>query len=234
MLGTLLNTAAVAAGAGVGLAVGAALPGRVRETVVAALGLATIVIGVSAALENVLPLVPLLSLVIGGGLGELLRVDRRLDQFGEAVRRRLGGGEDERFVTGLVTATLVFCVGPLTIVGTLLEGAGDERGFQMLAVKSTLDFFAAAAFAGTFGRGVLASAAAVLAIQGALTLIGRLAGAAVPLAIVDEIVATGGLILIGLGLVLLDVVSPAKLRVANFLPALLLAPALAWIALQLR
>jgi uncharacterized membrane protein YqgA involved in biofilm formation len=230
MTGTLINTVAVVVGAGVGMGFGAALPERVKRTVIGALGLVTIFVGIKNALLTENELVLLLSLVLGGIAGELLRIDRQLDVLADRVRRLAGGGEDGQFVTGFVTATLVFCVGPLTILGTLLEGAGDSSGTKLLLIKSVLDLFAAAAFASTFGVGVLASAAAVLLIQGGLTAVGYFVGHALPPALTNEAVAAGGLILVALSLLLLELKKPEDWRVANLLPALVFAPPLAWLA----
>ncbi|GAA0190162.1 hypothetical protein GCM10008944_02370 [Cytobacillus oceanisediminis] len=205
-------------------------------------------------------LIVLGSLAVGGIIGSFARLEDRLEGLGGFLQRRLGGsaarqvplgdpagpttdggptdrgptdrgpddGDRERFVQGFVIASLVFCVGPLTILGSLNEGLG--RGAEQLLLKSTLDGFAALAFAAAFGVGVLASAISVLVVQGSLTGLGVLVGGLLPAAHLDAVGATGGLILVGVALRLLDL---KQLPVADLLPALLVAPALTQLAVAL-
>lgn len=201
-------------------------------------------------------LIVLGSLAVGGIIGSFARLEDRLEDLGGVLQRRLGGsstrpvplddpagpttdaaagldstpgdGDRERFVQGFVIASLVFCVGPLTILGSLNEGLG--RGAEQLLLKSTLDGFAALAFAAAFGVGVLASALSVLVVQGSLTGLGVLVGGLLPAAHLDAVGATGGLILVGVALRLLDL---KQLPVADLLPALLVAPALTQLAIAL-
>ena len=195
-------------------------------------------------------LIVLGSLAVGGIIGSFARLEDRLEDLGGFLQRRLGGssarqvplddpagpatdgsaedGDRERFVQGFVIASLVFCVGPLTILGSLNEGLG--RGAEQLLLKSTLDGFAALAFAAAFGVGVLASALSVLVVQGSLTGLGVLVGGLLPAAHLDAVGATGGLILVGVALRLLDL---KQLPVADLLPALLVAPALTQLAVAL-
>ena len=178
-------------------------------------------------------------------IGELLDLDGALKRLGTWLERRVGAApdtmsEDEankeriRFVSGFVTATLVFCIGPLTILGSVQNGM-DSANIQLLVIKSTLDFFSSMAFAASLGIGVVFAAISVLVIQGALVLLGAgMAGALLaggPLnasnPFIKELTATGGLILIGLALILMNVKQP---RVANYLPALIIAPLLVAVA----
>ena len=235
MWGTLLNMAAVLAGSAIGLAVGARLPERLRGSIVAALGLITLFLGASNAARTGNPVLLLLSVLLGVAIGELLGIDAALARLAGALESRFGGGEGRgRLVTGFVTASLVFCVGPLTLVGAMLDGMGEPLGFQQLAIKSALDFCSALAFAASFGIGVLFSLATILVVQGGLALAGALFGRVLSQPMVDETVAAGGILLLGLALVLLDI---KQLRMANFLPALLLAPLLValagWLGLSL-
>ncbi|MCW2605399.1 MAG: ydfK [Frankiales bacterium] len=231
--GTLLNVATVLAGSGLGVLLGGRLPERTRATVTDALGLVTLVIGglnVAAlsdpAYERAVTgggtlLVVLGALLVGGVAGSLLRVEERLERSGAWLQRRLSGGRESRFVEGFVTASLVFCVGPLTLLGSLSDGLG--RGIEQLALKSTLDGFASLAFAASLGWGVAASALSVLVVQGSLTVLGALLGALLPPAELAAVTATGGVLLLGVGLRLLDV---KAVPVADLLPALLVAPLL--------
>lgn len=250
-LGTVVNVAAVVAGALLGMAVGHRLPERVRAVVTDALGLVTLLVaGLSAwsvadvSLEAAVgPGVPVLvvlgSLLVGGITGSLLRIEQRLEGLAGRIqtwvsrRSRSEGGTDhaarERFVEGWLTASLLFCVGPLTILGSLSDGLG--RGIDQLVLKSTLDGFAAIAFASTFGLGVLVSALSVLVVQGSLTAVGALLGTLLPDAHVAALTATGGLLLVGVAFRLLRL---REIPVGDLLPALVVAPLLVQLVVVLR
>jgi hypothetical protein len=227
----------VLVGGTLGALLGDRLPTRVRDVVTDGLGLITLVVGglnaaavISPELEDAVGAgVPLLivlgSVVVGGALGAALRLESRLEGIGAHIQARLSRGaagpdSRRRFIEGFVTASLVFCVGPLTILGSLEDGIGD--GVELLALKSVLDGFAALAFAASLGWGVVASALTVLVVQGALTAIGVLAGRVLGDAEVAALTATGGVLLLGVGLRLLRV---KPVPVGDLLPALLLAPA---------
>ncbi|GAB3427185.1 DUF554 domain-containing protein [Flindersiella endophytica] len=234
-IGTVVNVVTVLAGSSLGVLLGNRLPQRTREVVTDALGLVTLLIAATSAFavgERVLAaavgdsapvLIVLASLVIGGVVGSLLRLENRLEDVGQVLQKRLTRGaaseERRRFVEGFVTASLVFCVGPLTILGSVSDGLG--RGADQLFLKATLDGFAAIAFAASFGWGVAASALAVLVIQGVLTLVGALAGDFMSEAQIVALTATGGLLLVGVALRLLRM---KQLPVGDLLPALLVAP----------
>jgi uncharacterized membrane protein YqgA involved in biofilm formation len=177
-------------------------------------------------------LIVLGSVLIGGICGSLLRVEDRLEGLGDAIRRRVPhgrGGDRDRFVEGFITASLVFCVGPLTILGSLDDGLG--RGIDKLALKATLDGFASIAFAASLGWGVAASALVVLVVQGSLTLLAALLGDLLPDAQLAALTATGGLLLVGVALRLLRIRS---VPVGDLLPALAVAPLLVAIVAALR
>lgn len=233
--GTLVNVLTVLAGATIGLLIGNRLPGRTRSLVTDCLGLVTIVIGIFACLSmgsdavraavgpGVGLLVVLGSLLPGALLGSWLRLTERLESGAGRLRDRFGQNGSQHFVEGLITPVLVFCVGPLTIMGSISDGLG--LGSQQLLVKSVLDGFASIAFAASLGVGVLFSAGAVGLIQGGLTFAAFLLGGFLAPPQVDLLEATGGVILIGLGLRLLEI---REIRVADMLPALAIAPVLAW------
>ena len=240
--GTLLNVATVLIGSAIGVALGARLPQRTREVVTDGLGLVTLLIAALAALSvrdaalraAVGPSAPTLivlgSVLVGGLAGSLLRVEDRLEGLGKAIQRRFAGAEGrERFVEGFVLASLVFCVGPLTILGSLSDGLG--RGIDQLALKSTLDGFASIAFAATLGWGVAAAALTVLVVQGGLTIAGWALGGLLPAAEISALTATGGVLLVGVALRLLRL---RPLAVADLLPALLVAPALTAVVAAIR
>ena len=242
--GTVLNVTTVLVGSGIGVLLGNRLPGRTREVVTDGLGLVTLLVAATSAASVLDPdlsdvvgtsapvLIVLGSVLIGGICGSLLRVEDRLEGVGDAIRRRVPhgrGGDRDRFLEGFVTASLVFCVGPLTILGSLDDGLG--RGIDKLALKATLDGFASIAFAASLGWGVAASALVVLVVQGALTLMAALLGDLLRDAHLAAVTATGGLLLVGVGLRLLRIRS---VPVADLLPALAVAPLLVAIVAALR
>lgn len=228
MTGTFINVATVLAGTTIGTLLGSRLPERVRDTVIHALGLVTLLVGVSQGLSAFEPplsdltrgavLIVLGSILIGGILGELIGIERGLDAIGERLKRRFGRGQ-ARFTEGFVVASLVFCVGPLTILGSIQDGLTDD--FELLAVKSLLDGFAALAFASVLGWGVGFSALTVLIYQGVLTLSASAAAGAFSDSMIAAMSAVGGILILGIALRLLDL---RLVRVGNLLPALVLAP----------
>lgn len=232
MGGTILNMITVAIGATLGLFIGHRLSSKIQESVVTGLGLVTLFVGVSNAGQTGNVIIPLLSIAIGVIIGELLDIEQYLERFAGWLQTRFAGGGQEtseraRFINGFITASLVFCIGPLTFVGSLQDGMGLAIGFQQLAIKSVLDMFTAMAFAASMGVGVLFSLITILVLQGGLALLGSVAGQVMSAPMMNEMTAVGGLLLIGLALVLLDLKRP---RVANFLPALLIAPLLVALA----
>lgn len=243
--GTVLNIATILVGSGAGVLVGHRLPQRTRDVVTDALGLVTLLIAAMSAAavldtdfaaavgESATLLVVLGALLIGGIVGSLLRVEARIEHFGAFLQRRLSRDSDSearrRYVEGFLTASLIFCVGPLTVLGSLSDGMG--LGYEQLALKSSLDGFASVAFAASLGWGVMASALAVGVVQGTLTLVGVVAGNMLDDAAVAALTATGGLLLVGVALRLLRM---KPLPVGDLLPALLVAPLLVTIVAALR
>jgi len=252
-MGTVINVVAVLVGALLGMGIGHRLPERTRAVVTDALGLVTLLVAGLSALsvtdtaftDAVGPgfgvLVVLGALLVGGIAGSLWRIEARLEGLAGALQKRLvrrgaNSGDDAgryqaraRFIEGWLTASLLFCVGPLTILGTLSDGLG--RGIDQLALKSTLDGFAAIAFASSFGLGVLMSALSVAVIQGLLTVAAVLLGSLLPQAHIAAITATGGLLLVGVAFRLLRV---RDVPVGDLLPALLVVPLLTQLVVLLR
>ena len=228
LTGTLINVAAVLAGTILGSAFRGRLPERIRETLLHALGLVTIVVGVDGALEAFGPplstltrasvVIVLGSVLVGGLIGELIGIEPGLNALGEALKRRFGRGE-ARFTEGFVVASLVFCVGPLTILGSIRDGLTGD--YQLLVIKSVLDGFAALAFASALGWGVGFSVITILLYQGGIAIGASAMRDVFTPTTIAALTATGGILILGIGFRLLDVV---KVRVANLLPALLLAP----------
>jgi uncharacterized protein len=248
-IGTAVNVVTVLAGTTIGVLVGHRLPERTRKVVTDGLGLVTLLIAalsaghvtdgvLSDAVGSSAPMLIVLgSVLIGGIVGSLLRIEDRLEDFGGVLQRtavrRFGAGADSegraRFIQGFVTSSLVFCVGPLTILGSINEGLGN--GADQLLLKSALDAFASIAFAASFGWGVGFSVISLIVIQGGLTVLGALLGSFVPDAHLSALTATGGLVLLGVAFRLLEL---KQIKVADFLPALLVAPLLTELVIQFR
>jgi uncharacterized protein len=223
LIGTAINVGTVVAGSIVGRAIGARLPDRVRETVMHVIALTTMVLGIQMLLSGPDVLVLLLALIFGGVTGELLRIEAGIQRLGEWAERRItGSSEGGDFARGFVATSILFCVGPMTLLGCLQDGL--DGNYRLLAIKSTLDGIAALAFASALGWGVLLSALTVLIVQGGLTI-----GAhALQPFVQDELMknhlfATGGVMMLGLGFRLMEL---KQIRVANLLPALAYAPLL--------
>lgn len=239
--GTAVNVVAVLVGSTIGVLLGNRLPTRTRDVVTDALGLVTLLIAGTSAMavldddlsdkvgDSAPMLIVLGSLLIGGIVGSLLRLEARVESFGGWLQARLAGetgsAERHRFIEGFVVASLVFCTGPLTILGSLNDGLGN--GAEQLILKSALDGFAAIAFAASFGWGVAASVVTVVVVQGSLTLVGLAIGDVLPDAHLAAITAAGGLLLVGVALRLLRV---REIPVADLLPALVVAPLLVEVA----
>jgi len=236
--GSVLNAIGVVIGALVGLFFRNALPPRIANTVQSAIGLTTLFLGMRIAwglsditIHGVAGIViALVAITIGGGIGEALNLDARLSSLATNVQQRLGQSNDQRFSEGLFAAFLIFCVGPVTILGSIDNGLRGDN--QLLIIKTVLDTITAAALASSYGLGVLISAVPLLLFQGGISLAAGSLAQLVPDPTHNPTVliatCTGGIILLGLGLNLLDI---TKLRIAALLPALLIGPLLVW-ALQ--
>lgn len=231
----MLNMAAIVIGSGIGVIAGSRLPDRTRDLISQALGLVVLVVAalnVAALFDaewiddvgsSAPILIVLASVVIGGVIGSLLRIEQRLEGIGGWLQTRFsrssGTEARRRFIEGFVDASLLFCIGPLAILGALSDGLGE--GIEQLALKSTLDGVASIAFAASLGWGVALSAIAVGIVQGTLTILGVFLGAVVAASAVSAITATGGVLIIGIGLRLLRI---STIAVGDLLPALVIAP----------
>ena len=255
-LGTAINAATIVAGTGVGLLVGGRIPERARTTVLQSVGLITFALGAGQAIRSENIVFPLVAIVIGGLVGEALRIEDRLEALGDRIRRRVEGGvgpvdadaegtptgfsgddpsdpdrpslempatvrEDNTFVEGFVAASLLFCVGPLAILGSISDGLEGDVG--LLVVKSALDGLVSVIFAATLGWGVGFSVLPVVVYQGLLTLLAGSADSVLSDRMILEGTATGGIMVMGIAVRLLDL---KPVRVGSLLPGLALAPAL--------
>jgi uncharacterized membrane protein YqgA involved in biofilm formation len=222
MRGTLLNTATVAVGATVGLLAGKLIPASYQQVALTGLGLVTVGMGVRMFLKTHNTLVPAVSIAVGGILGLALGIHAGIDGFASWAKSHLGG-DLGRFNEGLITSFVLFCIGPMTLLGCMEDAL--EKKIELLALKSTMDGIAAVFLAAAFGAGVLVTAGLLFVFQGLLTL---LAARLKPLAdnplMLDELTAAGGAILMGIGIGLIGL---KDLHTANYLPALAIAPLVA-------
>jgi len=229
MIGTFLNVASILVGGCLGLLLGTKLSERLKETVMAGLGLFTLVYGVSLFLKTENSLIVLGSVLVGVLLGEWWHIEDGLTKLGIWLERQFNKssaeGQNQNFIKGFVTASLVFCIGPMAILGSIQDGLTGN--YNTLAVKSILDGFGAMAFASSLGVGVLFSSAMILIYQGSITLLAGTVQNVITASMMNELSATGGVILVAIAISsLLEI---KKIRTGSFLPALLLAPIIVWI-----
>ena len=221
----MINVAAIVVGTGLGILLGSRLPEKLKQTVVAGMGLFTLALGLQMFMKTQNALIVLGSLVVGGVLGEWAGLEDRLASLGSWLEARFNRGRDgnestARFVRGFMTASLVYCIGPIAVLGSIQDGLTGD--YSLLAVKSVLDGFASLAFASTLGIGVGFSAVPLLAYQGGISLLAGVVQRVTTDAMIAEMTATGGVILMGVAISgLLEI---KKIRSGNFLPALLIAP----------
>ena len=243
MTGTIINVIAILIGGSLGIFFGARLPERLKFTVISGLGLFTSAIGVQMFLKTENSLIVLGALLIGALLGEWWRIEDGLQTLGRVLEARFTpdpstslrtdsetatanrSGIRGDFVRGFLTASLLFCIGPMAILGSIQDGLSGN--YELLAVKSVLDGFASLAFASTLGIGVLFSSLVLLVYQGGISMLAGQLNALVTDPMLNEMTATGGVILVGLALS--SILEIKKIRMGNFLPALAVAPLIVWV-----
>lgn len=233
--GTLVNAVAVVIGASIGMLIqkiglfakpmdeDEGLPHksrmerqkRISNTVMVGLGLSVLLIGIDGGMKVQNVLVAIVSMALGGLVGELLDLDRLINRFGAWVEKRVGGNGEGRIAQGFVTSTLLFCVGAMTVTGAIESGV--QHTHSTYYAKSLLDLVAAVVFGSTYGFGVMLSAGAVFATQGILTLLAVLLAGAIPMAVINEMIAVGSLLLVCIGL---NQMGATRIRVMNLLPAM--------------
>lgn len=213
-LGSVINAGAVVGGAAIGMLLGDRLPERMRVSVFQGLGLCTLSIGMGMALKTANPLYMIGSIIIGIIIGELLQLEERLAASGEFFRRK-ARSKNARFTEGFISASLLFCIGSMAIIGPLNEGISGS--LTIVLTKTMLDFFASIAFGAAYGSGVMLASLPILIYQGAITLFADSLRPHLTEAVTTELIATGGISIVGIGCNLLNIVS---IRLANFLPAL--------------
>jgi len=223
MKGTIVNVIAIFLGCSVGFILKSKFPEKISKIVMQALGLASLLIGMQMALKTDNILLLIFSLVIGGVIGEMIGIEEGLERFGERVRSKFKNNTNsERFVEGFVTASLLYCVGSMAIMGALKEGLSGNP--DILYTKSLLDGLTSIAFTATMGIGVLFSAIPVFLYQGGITLLARLIKDFLSPEVINEMTAVGGILILGIGFGLLEI---RKIKIGNLLPAILVAALLA-------
>ena len=226
MIGVFVNVLTVLIGSTVGLLFKKGLPDKITKAIMVGLGLCVIYIGVSGVLEGTNPIIAVICMAIGGGVGALIDIDKRINRLGEWLASKFKknsgqGSVAESFVSGC----LMFCVGAMTIVGSLNSGLGIEGGLEMIYTKSVLDLISSAVLAASLGFGVIFSAAFVLVFQGGIVLLAELLQPLLTAAVISEITCVGSLMIIALGL---NMVGATKIKVANYMPALVIVPVAVW------
>jgi uncharacterized membrane protein YqgA involved in biofilm formation len=222
MIGTLVNTAAVIVGGAIGLLLKKNMPQRITTIYFQAVGLFTLAIGISMVVKMDHILIVVASMALGSLLGEWLNIEAGAEKLSEYLKKKFRIGSD-RFSEGLITAFLLFCIGSMTILGTIQEGTGGSS--DLLFTKSLMDFFSAILLASAFGFGVIISAIPLFIFQTILTLIAMYAGRFFTPEIIQGLTSVGGILLIGLGINILEI---KKLRIMNMLPALVVVALLLW------
>ena len=223
-VGSLINAAVIVAGGCIGMLLGNRLPERVRLIVFQGLGLCTLSIGMQMTFRTTNPLYMVGSILVGAIIGEMIRLEDRITEGGNAVKRLLKSG-NARFTEGFVAATLLFCIGSMAIIGPLEEGLNGDR--TIVLAKSMLDFFAAVALGAAFGSGVMFSFLPLLVYQGSITLFADSLRPYLSDFIKAELTATGGIMILGIGINLLEL---KKIRLSNLLPGLLVIIIICFIA----
>jgi uncharacterized membrane protein YqgA involved in biofilm formation len=229
MTGTFINVAAILIGGTIGLIFGARIPERFKNTVIAGMGLFTAAMGLQMFFKSGNQLIVLGAIIIGAMLGEWIGIEDWLQTLGQTLEKRFSRdtetGAGSKFVRGFMVSSLLFCIGPMAILGSIQDGLSGD--YKLLAVKSTLDGFASIAFASTLGIGVMFSSLIILVYQGGISLLANQLNAIVTDPMMAEMTATGGVILMGVAFN--NLLEIKKIRVGNFLPALAIAPLIVWV-----
>jgi uncharacterized protein len=234
MIGTIINVATIIVGGTLGCLLGSRLPDNLRKTVIAGMGLFLLAYGVQMYLKTGNMLIVVGSILIGAFLGEWWKIEDWLVSLGEWLEKRFSqnknGESDGRFVRGFLTASILFCTGPMAILGSIQDGLTGN--YQTLVVKAVLDGITAMAFASSLGVGVIFSALMILIYQGSITLLAAQAQAIFTTSMINEMCAAGGVILMAISIS--SMLEIKKIRTGNFLPALVIAPLIAWLVTVLK
>ncbi|MBR4018169.1 MAG: DUF554 domain-containing protein [Clostridia bacterium] len=224
MLGTIVNTLAVAAGGAIGLLLKKGIPQKITDAVMQGLALCVIFMGISGALEGSKTLAMIVAMALGAVVGTLLDLDGRLNKLGDTIEAKMGPGGQGRIATGFVTASLLYCVGALAIVGSLQSGLTGDH--SMLYTKSMLDFISSIVLCASLGVGVILSAVTLFLYQGVITLLAQALAPILTDAVIAEMTCVGSLLIIGMGLNMLGV---TKIKIMNYVPAIFIVIGLCFI-----
>lgn len=223
LFGTVVNVATVLVGSLVGFYFNSRLPKKIVKLIFQAIGLFTLYIGITMTMKTHQILILIFSMILGSALGEWIDIDKYITRFGEWTKKKIRS-KNEHFTEGMISAFLLFCMGSMTILGAFEEGTAGKS--DLLVAKSVMDGFSSLALASALGLGVTFSVLPLIIFQGGLTLLSGWIGNMMPQAVIDEMSAAGGLILVGLSLVILEI---KTIKVVNMLPALVFAIILAYI-----
>ena len=227
MIGVFVNVAAVIIGSVIGLLCKKGINKKITDAVIVGLGLCVMYVGVTGLLKGQNAIVAVVSMALGGAVGTIIDVDKQINKLGNWVSGKVKKGDDQTSIAdGFVTACLLFCVGAMAIVGSLNSGLGVEGGLEMIYTKSVLDFISAIVLSASFGIGVILSAAFVLVFQGGIVLLAGLIAPILTANVIAEITCVGSLMIIGLSL---NIVGATKIKIANYLPALVFVPLVVWL-----
>lgn len=226
MLGVIVNTVTVIIGSIIGLMFKKGIPKRFTEAIMTGIGLCTIYIGISGTLKGKNTLILIISIVIGAIIGTWIDIDKRIMTLGEWIGKRFKSSSDNSIsvAEGFVTGSLLFCIGAMTIVGSLNAGLNGDN--TMLFTKSMLDLISSAMLSVSLGIGVLFSATFVLIFQGSIVLLAQFLQPILTNSAINEITCAGSLMILALGL---NIIGVTKIKIANYLPAIIIVPILCWI-----
>jgi uncharacterized membrane protein YqgA involved in biofilm formation len=228
MTGTFINVIAILIGSGIGLLFGSRLSDRFKSTMLSIMGIFTVTVGIQMFLKTENMLIVLGALVLGAILGEWLKIEDWLKNFGIWIEKRISGGSEStsgRFVRGFLAASVLYCTGPMAVLGSISDGLSGD--YLTLSIKSVLDGLLSVAFSSALGIGVAFSALPVFSYQGMITLLAAQLNAIVSPPMMNEMTATGGILLIGIGIS--SMLELKKIRVGNVIPALAIAPAIVYV-----
>lgn len=232
MIGVFVNVAAVIIGSVIGLLCKKGINKKITDAVITGLGLCVMYVGIAGVLKGQNAIVAVVSMALGGAIGTVIDIDKQINKLGDLVAKKVKRDDEQVSVAdGFVTACLMFCIGAMAIVGSLNSGLGVEGGLEMIYTKSVLDFISSIVLSASFGIGVIFSAAFVLAFQGGIVLLAGIIAPLLTANVIAEITCVGSLMIIGLAL---NIVGATKIKIANYLPALVLVPIVVWIMSLIR
>ena len=227
MIGVLVNVAAVIIGSVIGLLCKKGINKRITDAVITGLGLCVMYVGITGVLKGQNAIVAVVSMALGGALGTVIDIDKQINRLGDFLAKKLKRDDGQISVAdGFVSACLLFCIGAMAIVGSLNSGLGVEGGLQMIYTKSVLDFISSIVLSASFGIGVIFSSVFVLVFQGGIVLLAGFIAPVLTANVIAEITCVGSLMIIGLAL---NIVGATKIKIANYLPALVFVPIVVWV-----